>query len=92
MLQLGRRTPPVRIVDLKIMINELLERGELCVELPGDQDVPVEQGVAVIEDLVRSESANEKDSVLLEECTCRGEYLSLNSGVLVIHSWMRFSK
>ena len=69
LLQLGRRTPPVRIVDLKIMINQLLEHGQLCIELPGDQDVPVEQGVAVIADLVRSESANEEDSVLFEECT-----------------------
>ena len=69
LLQLGRRTPPVRIVDLKIMINELLEHGQLCVELPSDQDVPVEQGVAVVADLVRSESVNEEDSVLFEECT-----------------------
>ena len=68
-LQLGKCTPPVRIVDLKIMINQLLEHGQLCIELPGDQDVPVEHGVAVIADLVRSESANEEDSVLFEECT-----------------------
>ena len=59
LFQLGRCTAPERIVDLKIMINELLEHGQLCVELPGDQDVPVEQGVAVVSDLARSEPANE---------------------------------
>ena len=37
-----------------------------CIELPGDQDVPVEQGVAVVADLVRSEAANEEDPMLLE--------------------------
>ena len=69
LLQLGRRTPPVRIVDLKIMINQLLEHGQLCIELAGNLNVPVEQVVAVVADLVRSESANEEDSVLFEECT-----------------------
>ena len=69
LLQLGRCTALERIVDLKIMINQLLEHGQLCVELPGDQVVPVEHGVAVVADLVRSESANEEDSVLFEECT-----------------------
>ena len=55
------------MVDLKIMINELLEHGPLCVEQPGDADVPFNQEVAVVEELVRSEPANEEDSVLLEE-------------------------
>ena len=66
-IDLGRCTPPESIVDLKIMINELLEHGPLCVEHPGDEDVPFDQEVAVVEELVRSEPANEEDSVLLEE-------------------------
>jgi len=69
LLQLGRCTAPERIVDLKIMINQLLEHGQLCIELAGNLNVPFEQGVAVVADLVRSESANKEDSVLFEECT-----------------------
>ena len=55
------------MVDLKIMINELLEHGPLLVELPRDADVPFDQEVAVVEELVRSEPANEEYSVLFEE-------------------------